>query len=69
MLSHYRHPLLPQAAEEIISMDNGCACCTVRGDLVKAFEKLRDRKDEFDLILLETTGALFFDQFCSYPSQ
>ena len=49
-------------------MDNGCACCTVRGDLVKAFEKLRDRKDEFDLILLETTGALFFDQFCSYPS-
>jgi len=44
------------AAEEIINMDNGCACCTVRGDLVKAFDQLRERKNDFDLILLETTG-------------
>eukprot|EP00967_Tisochrysis_lutea_P096189 scaffold140725_cov36-Tisochrysis_lutea.AAC.2 len=43
-------------AEEVISMDNGCACCTVRGDLVRALMKLKDRKDEFDLVLLETTG-------------
>jgi len=45
-----------QSAEEIITMDNGCACCTVRGDLVKAFNQLKDRKKDFDLILLETTG-------------
>merc|ERR1719502_458515 len=43
-------------AEEIISLDNGCACCTVRGDLVKALGQLKTRKDEFDMVLLETTG-------------
>lgn len=45
-----------QAAEEIISLDNGCACCTVRGDLVRALGQLKDKKAEFDLVLLETTG-------------
>jgi len=44
------------AAEEIISLDNGCACCTVRGDLVKALGQLKDKKDQFDLVLVETTG-------------
>ena len=43
-------------AEEIISMDNGCACCTVRGDLVKALDGLTKRRADFDLILIETTG-------------
>ena len=43
-------------AEEVISMDNGCACCTVRGDLVRVLMKLKDRKADFDLIVLETTG-------------
>lgn len=43
-------------AEEIISLDNGCACCTVRGDLVKALTKLSKRRKDFDLIILETTG-------------
>jgi len=45
-----------KAAEELITMDNGCACCTVRGDLVKAFGQLKDRRKNFDLVLLETTG-------------
>lgn len=43
-------------AEEIISLDNGCACCTVRGDLQKALMKLKDRKGDFDLLIIETTG-------------
>ena len=43
-------------AEEIISLDNGCACCTVRGDLMKALNQLKTRKAEFDMVLLETTG-------------
>ena len=43
-------------AEEIISLDNGCACCTVRGDLVKALIGLKDRRKDFDAVLLETTG-------------
>ena len=45
-----------QVAEEIISLDNGCACCTVRGDLVKALIGLKDRRKDFDAVLLETTG-------------
>merc|ERR1719502_497850 len=43
-------------AEEIISLDNGCACCTVRGDLLKALNQLKARRAEFDMLLLETTG-------------
>ena len=43
-------------AEEIISLDNGCACCTVRGDLLKSLAALKDRRKDFDLILVETTG-------------
>ncbi|CAM9831427.1 unnamed protein product [Scytosiphon promiscuus] len=42
--------------EDIITMDNGCVCCTVRGDLVKALLNFLDRRDTFDCILLETTG-------------
>ena len=43
--------------EDIVSMDNGCVCCTVRGDLVRALMQLKDRKDKrFDAILIETTG-------------
>jgi len=42
--------------EDIISMDNGCVCCTVRGDLVEALKELAKRKDTFDAVLIETTG-------------
>jgi len=42
--------------EDIISMDNGCVCCTVRGDLVKALHELSKRKDQLDAIIIETTG-------------
>lgn len=45
-----------KVAEEVISLDNGCACCTVRGDLMKALTQLKDRKNDFDMILVETTG-------------
>ncbi|CAN0297647.1 unnamed protein product, partial [Ectocarpus fasciculatus] len=43
-------------AEDIVTMDNGCVCCTVRGDLVKTLINFLDRRDTFDCILLETTG-------------
>lgn len=45
-----------KVAEEVISLDNGCACCTVRGDLMKALTQLKERKKDFDLVLVETTG-------------
>jgi len=37
-------------------MNNGCICCTVRGDLLKIFQKLSKRATKFDHILIETTG-------------
>jgi len=37
-------------------MDNGCVCCSVRGDLVRTLGQLTKRRKEFDTILLETTG-------------
>jgi G3E family GTPase len=37
-------------------MNNGCVCCTVRGDLIRILGKLLKRKNRFDAILIETTG-------------
>lgn len=42
--------------EEIFEMNNGCICCTVRGDLIRTLGTLMKRKDRFDRILIETTG-------------
>jgi len=42
--------------EEIFEMNNGCLCCTVRGDLIRIIEGLMKRKDRFDGIIVETTG-------------
>lgn len=44
------------AREDIITMDNGCVCCSVRGDLVRTFGTLVARRKEFDAIIIETTG-------------
>ena len=37
-------------------MNNGCVCCTVRGDLINILTKLSKRKSKFDAIIIETTG-------------
>lgn len=42
--------------EEIVEVMNGCICCTVRGDLVVALNKLYDKISKFDAIIIETTG-------------
>jgi G3E family GTPase len=44
------------ADEEIFEMNNGCICCTVRGDLIRILGNLMKRRDRFDYILVETTG-------------
>ncbi|MCG3174366.1 MAG: hypothetical protein GMKNLPBB_02600 [Myxococcota bacterium] len=44
------------ADEEIFEMNNGCICCTVRGDLIRILGQLMKRRDKFDHILVETTG-------------
>src|ERR687887_554489 len=44
------------ADEEIFEMNNGCICCTVRGDLIRILGSLMKRRDRFDYVLIETTG-------------
>ncbi len=48
--------LVVGADEEIFEMNNGCICCTVRGDLIRIIEGLMRRRGRFDAIIVETTG-------------
>jgi G3E family GTPase len=50
------HQLVIQSDEEIFELNNGCICCRVRGDLIRILAKLRQRRDKFDQVLIETTG-------------
>src|SRR4030088_1526385 len=46
--------LVVNADEEVFEMNNGCICCTVRGDLIRILGNLMRRRDRFDHILIET---------------
>ncbi|MGA0809601.1 MAG: CobW family GTP-binding protein [Burkholderiaceae bacterium] len=52
--------LFRDQAEQIIEMNNGCLCCTVRGDLVEILGRLQSRRKanelSFDRVVIETTG-------------
>lgn len=48
--------LIVGADEEVFEMNNGCVCCTVRGDLIRVLAGLMKRKGKFDGIIVETTG-------------
>ncbi|MEI9903118.1 MAG: GTP-binding protein [Asticcacaulis sp.] len=48
--------LIVGADEEVFEMNNGCVCCTVRGDLIRILSGLMKRKGRFDAIIVETTG-------------
>ncbi len=50
------HQLIINADEEIFEMNNGCICCTVRGDLIRIIGNLMKRRDKFDHLVIETTG-------------
>ncbi len=63
--------LVINADEEIFEMNNGCICCTVRGDLIRIIGNLMQRRETFDHLLIETTGladpapviqTFFFDE-------
>ncbi|MFK7901994.1 MAG: GTP-binding protein [Nitratireductor sp.] len=48
--------LIVESDEEIYEMNNGCICCTVRGDLIRVLQNLMKRSGRFDAIIVETTG-------------
>lgn len=52
--------LFDSGEEQIVEMNNGCICCTVRGDLIRILGDLRERRDsgklKFDRVVIETTG-------------
>jgi G3E family GTPase len=52
--------LVQDSGEQIVEMNNGCICCTVRGDLIVALSALAQKRDagelQFDRIIIETTG-------------
>lgn len=48
--------LVVDADEEVFEMNNGCICCTVRGDLIRILGGLMKRADKLDAIIVETTG-------------
>ncbi len=50
------HQLVIDADEEVFEMNNGCICCTVRGDLIRIIGNLMQRRDRFDHLVIETTG-------------
>ena len=50
------HQLVVRSDEEVIEMNNGCICCTVRGDLIRIIEDLFARHGTFDHLVIETTG-------------
>jgi G3E family GTPase len=52
--------IIEKADEQIVEMNNGCICCTVRGDLIRILGTLKEKRDEgklkFDRVVIETTG-------------
>ena len=50
------HHLVVASEEEIFQMNNGCICCTVRGDLLRVLLQLMERRDAFDYLVVETSG-------------
>jgi G3E family GTPase len=52
--------IIEKSDEQIVEMNNGCICCTVRGDLIRILGSLKEKRDQgtlkFDRVVIETTG-------------
>lgn len=48
--------IVQESDEQLIEFNNGCLCCTVRGDLIETISRLQERNGELDAIMIETTG-------------
>jgi G3E family GTPase len=66
-----KHSGFVEAKRELITLQNGCICCTLRGDLIREINSIRE-KHEFDYILIESTGIAepqqVAESFCVDPS-
>jgi hypothetical protein len=60
--------LVVNADEEIFEMNNGCICCTVRGDLIRILGNLAKRRDRFEAVLIETTGSAWPRRSSTIPT-
>lgn len=49
--------LVAQSNDDVIELRNGCLCCEVRSDLIAACERLLERRDQFDSLIIETSGV------------
>ncbi len=49
--------LVVGADEEVFEMNNGCICCTVRGDLIRIMDGLMKRRGKFDAVIVETPDS------------
>ena len=60
MLFRSHELLITETREQIVEMNNGCLCCTVRGDLARILVELRDKREagqaRFERVIVETTG-------------
>ena len=54
--------IIEKSEEQIVEMNNGCICCTVRGDLIRILGTLKEKRDNgalnFDRVVIETTGMV-----------
>eukprot|EP00543_Licmophora_paradoxa_P013666 CAMPEP_0202467496 /NCGR_PEP_ID=MMETSP1360-20130828/72198_1 /ASSEMBLY_ACC=CAM_ASM_000848 /TAXON_ID=515479 /ORGANISM="Licmophora paradoxa, Strain CCMP2313" /LENGTH=179 /DNA_ID=CAMNT_0049092063 /DNA_START=94 /DNA_END=629 /DNA_ORIENTATION=+ len=57
--------------KEVVTLENGCICCTLRGDLIREIHRLQQQQDRFDYVLIESTGIAepqqVAESFCVDP--
>ena len=57
-----------ETSEDIFEMNNGCICCTVRGDLIRILSKLFKRRDRLDAVARDTSETHAWHSDCSAPA-
>lgn len=50
------HKLITGQRDDVIELANGCVCCTMRGDLLRAIQQVLSSQNDVEYILIETTG-------------
>mmetsp|Transcript_3105 Transcript_3105/g.7298 ORF Transcript_3105/g.7298 Transcript_3105/m.7298 type:complete len:469 (-) Transcript_3105:94-1500(-) len=65
-------PSIVQAKREVVKLQNGCICCTLRGDLIREIANIRELETGYDYVLIESTGIAepqqVAESFCFDPN-